>query len=203
MLKRLPLFLLCSLLTAPVFAAKLLVFGDSLSAGYGLTASPGWVSLMQQAWQQQGKPYQVVNASVSGETTVGALQRLPHTLQQHKPDVVLIELGGNDGLRGFSLNTLQHNLNRLIELAKASGAEVILAEIQIPPNYGPRYTQSFTQLFTTVAQQQEIALMPFFLNEIALQQQLMQQDGIHPNDQAQPKITQLVKSYLEPILSKQ
>lgn len=177
------------------------MFGDSLSAGYGLTSSPSWVSLMQQSWQQQGLAHEVINASVSGETTVGGLQRLPHTLSTHQPDLVLIELGGNDGLRGFSLPTIKHNLNQLVALAKASGAQVVLTEIGIPPNYGPRYTQRFTQLFHQVAKQQDVPLMPFFLSQIALQPKLMQQDGIHPNDLAQPQIKQQVADFLGPILS--
>lgn len=178
-----------------------MVFGDSLSAGYGLQTSPGWVSMLQQSWQQQGWQHEVINASVSGETTVGALQRLPQALEEHQPDLVLIELGGNDGLRGFSLKTLEYNLNQLVSLVKQSGARAVLTEIRIPPNYGPRYTQRFTQLFTTVAEQQAVPLMPFFLDEIALQPTLMQGDGIHPNDAAQPAIREQIEAYLTPIIS--
>jgi len=185
---------------APANAATLLVFGDSLSAGYGLKSSPVWVTLMEQAWQQQGKPYRVINASVSGETTVGGLQRLPQALSQHQPDLVLIELGGNDGLRGFDLKRLQHNLTQLVLQVKQAGAQPVLAEMRIPPNYGPRYTQRFTQLYTTIAKQQQIPLMPFFLDQLALDNSMMQGDGIHPNDQAQPHIQAQVAAYLEPII---
>ncbi|MBD1390669.1 arylesterase [Neiella sp. HB171785] len=176
------------------FAATVLIYGDSLSAGYGLEPEQAWPSLVAKRWQQQ--PWQVVNASVSGETTQGGLARLATTLKAHQPTLVFLQLGANDGLRGYRLTDSKANLNRMIDLIEQQGAEVILAEIMIPPNYGPRYSQAFTAMFTDIAQQQEIELLPFFLQTIAIKPDLMQADGLHPNASAQP----LIADIIEPVL---
>lgn len=162
---------------------KLLVLGDSLSAAYGLKQEQGWVSLLQDAWQDQG--IKVINAAISGETTDGALARLPRLLDQHSPTHIFIELGGNDGLQGHPVNKMRDNLIKIIELSQESDVKVILQQMQIPTNYGKRYTRMFTDTFTNLAKEYELVLLPFFLENIALDKSLMQRDGIHPNADAQ------------------
>ncbi|GGA84690.1 arylesterase [Neiella marina] len=188
--------LLVSLLffSSTSFAATVLIYGDSLSAGYGLEPEQSWPALIAERWQ--GEPWQVVNASVSGETTQGGLARLPTTLKAHQPALVFLQLGANDGLRGYRLTDSKTNLNRMIDLIEEQGGEVILAEIMIPPNYGPRYSQAFTAMFSDVAKQQQIELLPFFLQTIAIKDDLMQADGLHPNAKAQP----LIADIIEPLL---
>lgn len=169
-----------------VAAAKILVLGDSLSAGYGIDVSKGWVKLLQQHLDQQApKKYQVINASVSGETTSGALARLPKLLQQYKPDVMLLELGGNDGLRGQPPLSIQHNLERMTQIAQQSGSKVVLFGMKIPPNYGSAYTRAFEKNYTVISQKYKLPLVPFFLEGIAGNNKLMQADLIHPNEKAQ------------------
>ncbi|MBN7824613.1 arylesterase [Bowmanella dokdonensis] len=177
---------------------KLLVLGDSLSAAYGLKQEQGWVSLLQNAWQDQG--IQVINGAISGETTDGGLARLPRLLEQHQPTHLLIELGGNDGLRGYPIDKLRDNIARMIELARASDVQVLLQQMQIPTNYGKRYTQMFTQAYTELAEQYQVPLVPFLLEEVALDPQLMQQDRIHPNLAAQGKIADFMRRQLEPVI---
>lgn len=173
---------------------RLLVLGDSLSAGYGLdNAEQGWVSLMANAIDGQ---YQVVNASVSGDTTAGGLARLPKLLAEYRPALVIIELGGNDGLRGYSIAALRKNLTELTSSAQDAGARVLLMEMQIPPNYGRRYTEKFTALYAEVARDTGATLIPFFLAELALQDGMMQADGIHPTAQAQPAMRDAVMPFL-------
>jgi len=162
----------------------LLVLGDSLSAGYGLSdLESGWVNLLQTALEQD---YRVVNASISGETSAGGLTRLPALLQAHSPAILIVELGGNDGLRGYSLSQLRKQLSDIINLAKAQSVDVLLMEMQIPPNYGRRYTEKFTHLYTSLADEHQAQLIPFFLAQLALQDGMMQADGIHPTEAAQP-----------------
>ncbi|MBF7682049.1 arylesterase [Acinetobacter sp. B5B] len=169
-----------------VMAAKILVVGDSLSAGYGIDVNKGWVHLLQQNLDQQApKKHQVINASVSGETTTGALARLPKLLQQYKPDVMLLELGGNDGLRGQPPQTIQRNLEKMIQLAQQSGSKTVLFGMKIPPNYGSAYTRAFEQNYTIMSQKYKLPLIPFFLEGVAGHNQLMQSDLIHPNEKAQ------------------
>lgn len=177
---------------------KLLVLGDSLSAAYGLRQEQGWVSLLQNAWQDQ--PISVVNAAISGETTDGGLARLERLLDQHSPTHLYIELGGNDGLQGHPVNKMQKNIASMIELAQQHDIEVILQQMQIPTNYGRRYNEMFTTMFAELASQYEIALIPFFLQDIALDKTLMQRDGIHPNLEAQAMIAQFMQGQLEPLL---
>lgn len=176
---------------------KLLVLGDSLSAAYGLTQQEGWVYLLQDAWKAEDKPILVVNGAISGDTTDGGLSRLPRLLSLHKPTHLLIELGGNDALQGHNPKKIRANIEKMVQLAQQNDVRVILQEMQIPSNYGRRYTQMFTQVFNDVATENNIPLIPFFLAEIALKKELMQNDGIHPTAEAQPMITALLKPQLE------
>jgi|UPI0003AA2A83 acyl-CoA thioesterase-1 len=179
-------FSMICLLPVSSFAKTIMILGDSLSAGYGLNPQQGWVALLQQRLNQQfPKQHQVVNASVSGETTSGALARLPKLLQTHKPDVVVIELGGNDGLRGQPPQMIQKNLAQLIQQSQKSQAKVVLLGMKIPPNYGAAYSQAFEKNYQTLSQQYKVKLYPFFMNGIAGNKNLMQKDLIHPNAVAQ------------------
>ncbi|WP_151805908.1 arylesterase [Acinetobacter bereziniae] len=179
-------FSMICLLPVSSFAKTIMILGDSLSAGYGLNPQQGWVALLQQRLNQQfPKQHQVVNASVSGETTSGALARLPKLLQTHKPDVVVIELGGNDGLRGQPPQMIQKNLAQLIQQSQKSQAKVVLLGMKIPPNYGAAYSQAFEKNYQILSQQYKVQLYPFFMNGIAGNKNLMQKDLIHPNAVAQ------------------
>lgn len=181
---------------------KVLVLGDSLSAAYGLSAEQGWVSLLAQKWQQDNTPISVVNAAISGDTTDGGLARLPRLLALHEPSHVYIELGGNNGLQGHNPKKIEQNLRALIELTQQNEAKVILQEMQIPSNYGTRYTKSFNAIYHDLAKQYEVPLVPFFLQEIGLNKELMQRDGIHPTAKAQPMIADaLSKALKEAILA--
>jgi acyl-CoA thioesterase-1 len=183
--------------TAP---RTVVVLGDSLSAGYGITVQQGWVNLLRQRIASEGYGYEVVNASVSGETTQGGLARLPRVLHLHKPDIVVIELGGNDGLRGLPLATSRENLRRSIELARNAKARVVLVGMLIPPNYGPRYAQEFRDMYTTLAAKYSVTLVPFLLDQVALNPELMQSDGIHANARGQPRMLENVWPKLKPLL---
>lgn len=178
----------------------ILVMGDSLSAGYGLDASAGWVSLLRQRLQQNNHPYQVVNASITGDTTQGGLARLPKTLKREQPAIVVLELGGNDGLRGFSLKLTRDNLRRMIKQSMAADARVLLLGVQLPANYGNRFRKQFQQIYLDLADQQNIAAVPFFLEGVAETPALMQPDGIHPSAAAQERILDNVWAALEPLL---
>lgn len=177
---------------APSYAATILVLGDSLSAGYGIDEQQAWVQLLAKELPQ----HQIINGSVSGETTAGGLRRLPSLLNSSQVDLVVIELGGNDGLRGFPPLELKSNLTKIIRLAKDKGIKVLLTEINVPPNYGPRYSKTFTEVYHGLAQSENIPLAPFFMTEIAIDKALMQRDGIHPNEKAQAKITQWMKPWI-------
>jgi acyl-CoA thioesterase I len=180
----------------------ILVLGDSLSAAYGMKPEQGWVSLLQKRLQAQGYGYRVVNTSVSGETTSGGLQRLPRALNLHKPQIVIIELGGNDGLRGLPVSTTRQNLMKMVELSKAAGAEVVLAGMQMPPNYGPRYTKEFANAFGEVAERHKTVLVPFLLDKVAFEPGMMQEDGLHPTARAQPIVVDNLWPLLVPLLRK-
>jgi acyl-CoA thioesterase-1 len=171
---------------------KILVLGDSISAAYGMSLEQGWVAQLAEHLQEQALHSTVVNASISGETTDGGLRRLPLLLQEHQPDLVIIELGGNDGLRGHPLKALETNLNRLVELSQQAGAKVILVPMEIPPNYGTRYTSGFRKSFHVVAEDTHATLAPFILNDVAAKPELMQADGIHPTADAQPLLLENV-----------
>ena len=177
-------------------SAVLLILGDSLSAAYGLEQQLGWVSLLQNKWQDEKIRIDIVNAAVSGETTDGGLARLPRLLEQHMPTHVLIELGGNDGLQGHNTNKIMRNLEKIVVMSKDSGAEVFIQDIQIPTNYGRRYTDMFQSNYDSVASAQNIVKIPFFLQNIALNEELMQKDGIHPNAKAQPLIADFMYEQL-------
>jgi acyl-CoA thioesterase-1 len=199
------LFVLFVLLVASVSAQAetpvILVFGDSISAGYGLArVEQGWVALLQTRLKDQEYGYQVVNASVSGETTAGGLARLPRALLLHQPKIVILELGGNDGLRALPVAQMRANLVRMVDLAAAAGAEVLLLGMRMPPNYGPDYTEQFRLSYSDVARDKKLPLVPFLLNGIALFPNLMQADGIHPNELGQPKLLDNVWPALKPLL---
>ena len=180
----------------------ILVYGDSLSAAYSMRQDQGWVSLLQQRLKSQGFPHRVVNASVSGETTSGGLSRLPITLRQHQPDIVLLELGANDGLRGLPLGRMRTNLEAMIEASKQANAEVMLLGIMIPPNYGSRYTQEFSQSFSDLSKRHDLPLVKFLLEGVAGRPELTLDDGLHPSAAAQPKILENVWQVLQPELKK-
>ena len=182
-------------------AQTLLVLGDSLSAGYQMPAEQSWPALLNEKWQQQGGEHKLINASISGETTQGGLARLPALLEEHKPDWVLIELGGNDGLRGFAPAITRANLTKMVALAKASQTKTVLTQIQLPRNYGARYLQQFEQIFPELAQANGLPLMPFFLDDIVLRPELMMNDGLHPTATAQPRIRDKVARFVEPLLT--
>ena len=180
---------------------SILLLGDSVSASYGMKQNEGWVNLLNNKLKAQKSTYFIHNASISGETTGGGLSRLPEILATNKIDHLIIELGGNDGLRGFSPKLIKNNLLQTITLAQAKNIEVTLMKIRITPNYGPRYNQMFEQVFIDVAAEKNIRLIPFFMEEIITQPNLMQADGIHPNKKAQPFIVEIVGKQLKEILS--
>jgi acyl-CoA thioesterase-1 len=183
-------------------AATILVFGDSISAGFGINPERGWAALLQSKLKSEGYGEQVINASVSGETTEGGLARLPRALALHHPGIVIIELGGNDGLRALPVDQMRANLAQMAALCTAAGARVLLLGMQIPPNYGPEYTQQFRSSYASVAREKNLPLVPFLLNGVALNPQLMQADGIHPNELGQPKLLDNVWPALKPLLGK-
>ncbi len=209
----LPGYLINSLIISMIFQAayannektqqKLLILGDSLSAAYGIKQGRGWVDLLQNKLSQSNKKIQIVNDSISGDTTANGLNRLPDALQQHQPAWVIIELGANDGLRGLSIAHIRNNLQTLIKSSLASGAEVLLMEIKIPPNYGKKYTRAFNRIYHKLAEQYDMVLLPFILDEIAVKPELMQADGLHPNEQAQTIISENLWKMLEPVLRDQ
>ena len=195
--------LLCLMLCAPAAysASKtLLVLGDSISAEYGLPRDSGWVSLLQTRLSDDKLPVSVVNASISGETTAGGLTRLPGLLQQHKPAVLIIELGGNDGLRGLSLAATQANLREMIKSAERIGARVLLLGVRVPPNYGPDYSKRFAAMYQGLARERNVKLVPFLFAGLEDTERFFQQDRIHPNQRAQPVILDNVWPSLRPLL---
>jgi len=184
-------------------ARTILVFGDSLSAGYGLAhVESGWVELLRAKLKSEGYGYQVVNASVSGETTAGGLARLPRALSLHHPQIVILELGGNDGLRALPMDQMRSNLAKMVDLSLAIQARVLILGMRIPPNYGGEYTEQFRQSFIEVAHDKKVALVPFLLADIALDPALMQADGVHANESGQPKMLANVWPALQPLLKK-
>ncbi|MDV2080717.1 arylesterase [Marinobacter xestospongiae] len=179
----------------------LLIMGDSLSAAYGVPTERAWVALLKSRLESEGLgDWQVVNASISGETTDGGARRLPDLLTQHQPDVVVIELGGNDGLRGFPPPVIKRNLESMIDNSLDAGADALLVGIQIPPNYGERYTRMFADIYPSLSEQHELPLVPFFLDGIYNQQGMMQGDGIHPTAEAQSRLLDNVWPHLAPLL---
>jgi acyl-CoA thioesterase-1 len=180
----------------------ILVFGDSLSAAHGIRPEQGWVALLVQRLKAQGYGYQIVNASVSGETSSGGLERLPRALQLNQPQIVVLELGANDGLRGLPLASTRQNLTQMLQLSQVAGARVLLVGIRLPPNYGQRYTDEFARMFPQLAEQFHVPLVPFLLEKVALNPALMQDDGLHPNAAGEPAVLDNLWPYLQPLLNK-
>jgi acyl-CoA thioesterase-1 len=196
--------ILMPLVAIPSHAAStILVFGDSLSAAYGLSSPErGWVSLLDSRLKAERYPYQVVNASISGETTAGGLSRLKQAIAQHQPSILILELGANDGLRGLPVDAMQKNLTKMLTLAKQNNLKVILVGMRIPPNYGPQYTQAFHASYATLAKQFNVSLVPFLLENVAGKPDLNQDDGLHPTADAQPIILNTIWATLQTLLKK-
>jgi len=180
---------------------RILVIGDSLSAAYNMPSRDAWPSLLETRLIEHGYPWRVFNSSITGDTTEGALARLPRLLERHAPEIVIIELGGNDGLRGLSPEVTRSNMAKMIEMSQSQGAEVLLTGIRIPPNYGDQYVRQFEGIYPHLAGQYDAALVPFFMEGVALDPNLMQADGIHPSVEAQPILLDNVWPALEPLLN--
>ena len=195
------LFVVALAAAAPARAAQsIVVFGDSLSAGYGLPQGAGWVSLLEQRLRREKLDYDVVNASISGETTFGGRNRIGAVLQEHTPAVVIVELGANDGLRGSAVETTRANLIAIVAACRRAGARVLLVGMRIPPNYGPVYTRRFEAMFAEVARQQNTSLVPFMLQGFAEKREMFQADGVHPNAEAQPRVLDNIYKRLRALL---
>lgn len=197
-----PLYFLLALfflIIAPLHAKNIVILGDSLSAGYGIDPQKGWVSLLSKKLDQQGQ-FKIINLSTSGDTTSNGLAKLPHALKQYKPDILIIELGANDGLRGLSISQIKKNLNLLLENSKKTGAKIVLLATYLPPNYGPEYLKQYNNIFKDLADHYQVAFVPMFLAGVAGNEQLMQKDGLHPNEQAQSLILNNIWPVLAPLL---
>lgn len=195
------LALICVGVQAQASQNTLMVFGDSLSAAYGVQTEVAWVALLKERLKEEGfDQWQVVNASIGGETTDGGLRRLPDLLDKNEPDIVILELGGNDGLRGFPPEVIRRNLTRMIEQVDDSGGRTLLVGMQIPPNYGQRYTRAFAEIYPELAREHQTELVPFFLEGIYDQEGMMQEDDIHPTAEAQDQLLDNVWPVLEPML---
>lgn len=177
-----------------------LVLGDSLSSAYGLLVDQGWVNLLQRRIEQSGHPHKVVNASVSGDTTANGLTRLGPALKTHRPEIVIVELGGNDGLRAQPVAMIKDNLEKIVHQSRNAGASVIIAGMRLPPNYGPAYVDRFEAIYPELARQTQSSLVPFFMDGVATSPQLMQADGVHPGAEAQGLLVDNVWPHLEPLL---
>lgn len=203
-MRRFRIYLFLLLVTFVSYAqaneTRVMVLGDSLSAGYGIDVQKGWVALLEQELTKKDA-IKIINASVSGETTTGGKARLPQLLKSHQPHIVILELGGNDGLRGQPIGMIKKNLQEMINLIDKSGAKTLLVGIQIPPNYGERYTQSFTAIYAQLADDNQLPLVPFLLEGVATHPELMQNDGIHPTEAAQPQVLANVLPHLEKMLA--
>ncbi|SHI21316.1 arylesterase [Pollutimonas bauzanensis] len=188
---------------APGPGPAILVIGDSLSAEYGLQRDSGWVALLGRRLAQEKTGYQIHNSSISGDTTSGGLSRLPAALARYRPEIVILELGSNDALRGLSLKMTQDNLSKMVAMSQQSRASVLLLGMRIPPNYGRQYTEQFQQLFAATAQEYKAALVPFLFEGIAADKRMFQADGMHPNEQAQATLAENVWEKLQPMLRPQ
>lgn len=195
------LCLLCLPATAAAERPALLIMGDSLSAAWGIPVEQGWVALLERRLEENGHAWTVVNASISGETSRGGLTRLPRALERYQPELVIISLGGNDGLRGIALGEIRENLSRMIRLSRDSGARVLLVGIQVPPNLGRHFTERFHRIYHELAAEYQVPLVPFLLEGVALEPDLMQADGIHPTAEAQPIMLDTVWKVLEAVLA--
>lgn len=190
--------------SVPAFAenSKILIYGDSLSAAYGIPQQQGWAALLKQKINQENLRFDVINASISGETTNGGLTRLTNTLKQTSPKIIILELGANDGLRGLPIKNMHDNLDAMIQLSKKSGAKVLLIGMRIPPNYGKKYTDDFSQTYIKLAKQHKISVVPFMLENVAAKPHLIQQDGLHPNALGQPLILENIWPELQSLIKK-
>ncbi len=189
------------LFSTTIVAKSIVVLGDSISAGYGIDVKKGWVALLQEKLIKGNKSCQIFNASISGDTTAGGLARIDQVLADYKPGIILLELGANDGLRGLSPRLMENNLAEIIRRAEKNGAKVMLLGMRIPPNYGKRYVDMFYQVYPELAKKMNITLVPFILEDVALAKELMQQDGLHPNEKAQRIIADKIWQYLRPVLA--
>lgn len=190
------------LVSQPLAARTLVVYGDSISAAYGMAEAEGWVQLLANRLAETHPAVQVVNASLSGETTGGGMTRLAKTLEAHRPALLVLELGGNDGLRGYPIRKIRENLEAMVVRAHAAGAQVLLVGMALPPNYGRRYTSAFREIFAALAQEHSLAFVPGLLDTIGTDKRLMQADGIHPRAEAQPQILESVWRQLAPLLDR-
>ena len=179
---------------------KLLILGDSISAGYGLKESENWVSLLETTLKRDSFDIEIINSSVSGDTTIGGLSRIKNDITRYRPDYVLVELGGNDALRGYPLDKIKFNLNKIIDECIKAGATPIIMQIRIPPNYGKSYVKAFESIYPEIAKEKNLQLLSFLMQEVALRKDLMQLDGIHPNANAQPIIANQVRQELLNVL---
>ena len=179
---------------------KLLILGDSISAGYGLKESENWVQILESSLKTSGDGLQIINSSISGDTTIGGLSRIESDLREHKPNYVLVELGGNDALRGYPIEKIKTNLLKIIDASIAAEANPIIMQIRIPPNYGKNYVTAFESIYSEIAAEKNIPKMSFILEEVALDKSLMQLDGIHPNSKAQPLIAKQVEIEIKKII---
>ena len=185
------------LLGANTYGSTLLVLGDSLSAGYGINQENGWVALLDE---DLGDEHRIINGSISGDTTGGGLNRLPRLLEEFSPDFVLLELGGNDGLRGQPLALMKSNLQTMINLVREAGAEPVLFGMRLPPNYGRRYSDAFAAVYPQLSESEKVLLIPFQLEELSITDGMIQEDGLHPTALAQPIIMEVIKGYIEPLM---
>jgi acyl-CoA thioesterase-1 len=199
-LRFLAALLLLAAWPAAAHSQTVLVVGDSISAAYNIDVKAGWVALLEQRLAQNTPPYKVVNASISGDTTAGGLARLPALLKQYRPAIVVVELGGNDGLRGLPPSQAKRNLAAMITRAQSAGAKVLILGITLPPNYGTRYIERFQRLYRELATEKRVPLVPFVLDGVAVHANLMQSDGIHPNERGQPQVLENVWARLQPLL---
>lgn len=189
-----------TLLPWTVSAKSIVVLGDSISAGFGIEVQQGWVALLQNRLAAQHSPYVISNESISGDTSAGGLARIDDALRRHKPQIVLIELGANDGLRGLSPQAMKANLTEMVKRAEQAGAKVLLLAMKIPPNYGKRYIEMFYNIYPQLAAELKVPFVPFILEDVALKPELMQADGLHPNALAQPMVAEKIWGYLQPML---
>ncbi len=194
--------MLIALQCAAAANRTILVLGDSLSAAHGLRPEQGWVALLAKRLRREGYRYTLVNASVSGETTTGGLERLPRELRIHRPGIMILELGANDGLRGLPLTLAEKNLAAIVRMAQTAGTRVLLVGMLIPPNYGPRYTKQFAAMYPGLARTYHLRLVPFLLEKVALERRLMQSDGLHPTAAGEPLVLDTLWPYLKPMLTR-
>lgn len=192
--------LILALFSTTLLAKSIVILGDSLSAGFGIEKKKGWVTLLQEKLDKENQPFTIYNESISGDTTAGGLARIEKILARHKPELLILELGANDGLRGLSPKKMKSNLAEIIKRSQKAGSQVILLSMRIPPNYGKRYVDMFYKTYPQLAKELRIPIVPFILEDIALLEEMMQKDGLHPNAKAQPLIANKVWEYVRPVL---